>query len=203
VHLDPGQFVGAQPQAEGRLDHGRPAHPDRRARRADHTVGEPGQAGVTGEGRARHDGHRRHPARQLGHPVEELVRPVRPVELEIAAADPRVTGPAAATVDEEHHRPAVLLGQGEQPLEPGCAVAAPVVGVVGRRRQHDLAVDRADEVHPTGLGHPAAVPVDRGDRAVGHRTAGVVEQRGEPFPGGELAGVMDTGHGLGPGGVEP
>ena len=65
-----------------------------------------------------------HPAGQLGHAVEELEATEGAVELQVAEAAARMAGPAAAAVDEEDDRPAVLVGQGEQPLEAPGAIAA-------------------------------------------------------------------------------
>ena len=134
-------------------------------------------------------------------PSKSMKRPEGPVQLEVALPGAGMPGSTAPAVDEDHHRPPVLVGQRKQSLQPTGPVAATLVGEVGRGADDGEPVDGADNVDAARLGHPSSIGRQRRNRSVGHFGVGV-EEGGHTLPRRQPARSVNGGDRLGAGVVQ-
>ena len=125
LHIDRADFLGAKHTQAPTFDHGRAADADIRALGRDDHIAAPEQHCVAGKAATIGDADHRHQAAELR---EEGERPA----IQARAADPvGVTRPTAASLGQEHHRQAVVLGDLEHAV-----LLAVVVPALGARKHH-------------------------------------------------------------------
>ena len=85
---------------------------------------------MTSKGGARYDGNDRRPAREFGYPVEKRKPANGAAGFDVSQTGPWMARAAAATIDEHHYRPALLVGEAEQSAQAAGAVTAAVIRVI-------------------------------------------------------------------------
>ena len=190
LHVDRADFLGTEHAQAAAFDHGGAADADVRALGRDDHVAAAQQHRVARKAATVGDAHERHQAAELGEEGEG------PAVQPRAADAVGIARPAAATLGQQHHRQAVVLGDLEHAVL--LAVVVPALGarqhhvVVGHH--HGLRLLGAEEV-AVDAGHARhhAVALGVGDQVL-HRAAAALRSHHQRAVLHERARIDEVGH---------